>query len=79
MNYCKEEQEYAEYQSQVSRERQMNPCDVSDGVYMLVDDASPNEGGLYFRSLRGAYTWAQNTNDFSHGEWSVYEIGGKVL
>jgi hypothetical protein len=52
---------------------------------MLVDDASPSESPLYFRSLQSAVDWAETDNNFRlsqyKGEetWSVYRVGGKVL
>ena len=79
MNYCETEHEQIDYQAQLVKERDINPCDIHWAKYLLHDDASPSESPLYFRTLKGAYTWAQNSNDFAHGEWSVYEVGGKVL
>ena len=79
MNYCETEHEQIDYQANLANERDMNPCDIHWAKYLLHDDASPSESPLYFRTLKGAYTWAQNSNDFAHGEWSVYEVGGQVL
>ena len=79
MNYCETEHEHIDYQAQLANERDMNPCDIHWAKYLLHDNASPSESPLYFRTLKGAYTWAQNSNDFAHGEWSVYEVGGQVL
>ena len=80
MNYAEQQLEYLEYQAQLNNEKNTHPCDVSEGVYMLVDDASPSEPPLFFRSLKGANTWAEGSYPFSeHGEWSVYRVGNKVL
>ena len=79
MNYCEEQLEYLEWKAQVESEKKFNPCDISEGVYALVDDASPSESPLYFTSLKGAVDWAENTYDFAHGEWSVYRVGNKIL
>ena len=79
MNYCETEHERLDYQGNLANERDMNPCDIHWAKYLLHDNASPSESPLYFRTLKGAYTWAQNSNDFAHGEWSVYEVGGQVL
>ena len=79
MNYCETEHEHIDYQAQLASERDMNPCDIHWAKYLLHDNASPSESPLYFRTLKGAYTWAQNTIDYAHGEWSVFELGGQVL
>ena len=79
MNYCETEHEHLDLQANLANERDMNPCDIHWAKYLLHDNASPSESPLYFRTLKGAYTWAQNSNDFAHGEWSVYEVGGQVL
>lgn len=83
MNYCEEQLEYLEWKAQVESEKKSNPCDISEGVYALVDDASPSESPLYFTSLKGAVDWAENDNQYfsSQGveQWSVYRIGNKVL
>lgn len=83
MNYCEEQIEYLEWQAQAEKEKNANPCDVAEGVYMLVDDASPSESPLYFRSLKGSVDWAENNNQYisyqGEEQWSVYRIGGKVL
>lgn len=79
MNYCETEHEHIDLQGNLANERDMNPCDIHWAKYLLHDNASPSESPLYFRTLKGAYTWAQNSNDFAHGEWSVYEVGGQVL
>ena len=72
MNYCETEHEHIDLQGNLANERDMNPCDIHWAKYLLHDDASPSESPLYFRTLKGAYTWTQNSNDFAHGEWSVY-------
>ena len=83
MNYCQEQLEYLEWQAQAKKEKDTNPCDLAEGVYMLVDDASPSESPLYFRSLKGAVDWAENDNQYISyqgvEQWSVYRVGGKVL
>jgi len=79
MNYCETEHEQIDYQAEQTQSAWLDPCGVHEASYILVDDASPSEAPLYFRTLRGAYTWAQNTNDFAHGEWSVFKLGGQVL
>jgi hypothetical protein len=80
MNYSRDEQEYMEYISNATSEKMLHPCDVAEGVYMLVDDASPSEPPVYFRSLKGAVSWAEGSYPFSdHGEWSVYIVGKQVL
>ncbi len=80
MNYAQEQLEYLEWQAQAEKEKKTNPCDVAEGVYMLVDDASPSEPPLYFHSLQSAYWWAVTDNNFGEEEtWSVYRVGGKVL
>ena len=49
----------------------------------LVDDASPSESPVYFRSLKGAVDWAENDDQYisyqGEEQWSVYRVGGKVL
>lgn len=85
MNYCQEQIEYLEYQAQVENEKNTHPCDLAEGVYMLVDDSSPSESPLYFRSLQGAVDWAETDNNFRLSQykdeetWSVYRVGNKVL
>ena len=83
MNYCETEHEQIDYQAQLANERDAHPCDVAEGVYMLVDDASPSESPLYFRSLKGAVDWAENDDQYisyqGEEQWSVYRVGGKVL
>ena len=83
MNYCETEHEHIDYQAELANERATQPCDVAEGVYMLVDDASPSESPLYFRSLQSAVDWAENDNQYISyqgvEQWSVYRVGGKVL
>lgn len=79
MNYCETEHEQIDYQAEQTQSAWLDPCGVHEANFILVDDASPSEPPLYFRVLRGAYTWAQNTNDYAHGEWSVFKLGGQVL
>jgi hypothetical protein len=83
MNYCEEQLEYLEWQAQAKKEKNVSTCDLAEGVYMLVDDASPSESPLYFRSLQGAVDWAENDNQYisyqGQEQWSVYRVGGKVL
>ena len=89
MNYAQEQMEYLEWKAQVEQEKNTNPCDLAEGVYMLVDDSSPSEPPFYFRTLQGAVDWAENDNQYisyqgDHGfhiqeQWSVYRVGGKVL
>ena len=80
MNYAQEQMEYLEWQAQKAKHESLAPTDVAEGVYMLEDDASPSEPPLFFRSLKGANTWAEGSYPFSeHGEWSVYRVGNKVL
>ena len=85
MNYCETEHEYIDYQAQLANERATHPCDVAEGVYMLVDDASPSEPPLYFRSLQGAVDWAETDNNFRLSQykeeetWSVYRVGEKLI
>lgn len=81
MNYCQEQLEYLEWQAQAKKERldAINPCDLAEGVYMLVDDVSPSESPLYFRSLQSAVDWAENDDQYIKDEWSVYRVGGKLL
>lgn len=80
MNYAQEQMEYLEWQAQKAKEESLSPTDVGEGVYMLVDDASPSEPPLFFRSLKGATLWAEGSYPFSeHNEWSVYLIGSKAL
>ena len=83
MNYCEEQLEYLEWQAQAEKEKNVSTCDLAEGVYMLVDDASPRESPLYFRSLQGAVDWAENDNQYisyqGQEQWSVYRVGGKVL
>lgn len=74
-----EQLEYLELKAQAEKEKKTNPCDVAEGVYMLVDDASPSESPLYFHSLQSAYWWAVTDNNFGEETWSVYRVGGKVL
>jgi len=83
MNYCEEQQEYLEWQAQAKQEKKANPCDISEGVYALVDDASPSESPLYFTSLKGAVDWRRDGGRYISyqgvEQWSVYRIGNKVL
>jgi hypothetical protein len=83
MNYCEEQLEFLEWQAQQEKEKNLNPCDLAEGVYMLVDDASPSESPLYFRSLKGAVDWAENNNQYisyqGQEQWSVYRVGNKLL
>ena len=79
MNYCETEHEHIDYQAEQTQSAWLDPCGVNEASFILVDDASPSEPPLYFRVLRGAYTWAQNTNDYAHGEWSVFKLDGQVL
>ena len=75
--------EYLELKAQAEKEKKTNPCDVAEGVYMLVDDASPSDSPVYFRSLRGAVDWAENDDQYisyqGEEQWSIYRVGGKVL
>jgi len=83
MNYCEEQLEYLDWKAQQEKEKNTNSCDLAEGVYMLVDDASPSESPLYFHSLQGAVDWAENNNQYisyqGQQQWSVYRVGGKVL
>jgi len=79
MNYAKEQLEYLEWKAQLENEKQTHPCDIAQGVYALVDDDSPSESPVYFRSIDGAVDWAKNTYPYSNGNWSVYKIGTKVM
>ena len=83
MNYAQEQLEYLEWQAQAKQEKNANSCDLAEGVYMLVDDASPSEAPLYFRSLQSAVDWAETDNQYISyqgvEQWSVYRIGNKVL
>ena len=79
MNYAQEQLEYLEWKAQFKMEQKMNPCDIKEGVYALVDDDSPSESPIYFESLEGAVSWAKGSYPFVNGHWSVYRIGGKVL
>jgi hypothetical protein len=80
MNYCEEQLEYLEWKAQHENEKQTHSCDIAYGRYMLVDDASPSESPMYFRSLHAATLYADGTYPFSqHHEWSVYRVGHKVL
>jgi len=83
MNYCEEQLEYLDWKAQQEKEKNTNSCDLAEGVYMLVDDASPSESPLYFRSLQSAVDWAENNNQYisyqGQQQWSVYRVGGKVL
>ena len=65
MNYCETEHEHIDLQANLANERDMNPCDIHWAKYLLHDNASPSESPLYFRTLKGAYTWAQ-TQMISH-------------
>ena len=79
MNYAQEQLEYLEWKAQAEQERLTHPCDITEGGYALVDDDSPSEGAVYFLSLEGAVSYAQNTYPYSSGHWSVYRIGQKVM
>ena len=83
MNYCEEQLEYLEWKAQQEKEKNTNSCDLAEGVYMLVDDASPSESPLYFRSLQSAVDWAENNDQYisyqGQQQWSVYRVGRKVL
>ena len=71
--------EYLELKAQAEKEKEENPCDVAEGVYMLVDDASPSESPLYLHSLQTAYWWAVTHNNFGEETWAVSRVGEKVL
>ena len=79
MNYAQEQLEYLDWKAQQQTEERLTPCDIAVGVYALVDDDSPSESPLYFRSLDGAVKWAEGTYPYSNGHWSVYRISDKVL
>jgi hypothetical protein len=80
MNYAQEQIEYLEWKAELAKEESLSPTDVGEGVYMLVDDASPSEPPKYFHSLESAVGWAEHDYPYSeHGEWSVYKVGNKVL
>lgn len=79
MTYAQEQLEYLEWKAQFKQEQQTNPCDISEGVYALVDDDSPSESPLYFRSIEGAVKWASGSYPYCNGHYSVYRIGNKVL
>ena len=83
MNYCEQALEFAEWKAQREIERQSNPCDPYTGAYMLLDEASPDEPPKYFTSLEGAVNWAETDNQYiSHQgveQWSVYQVGNKVM
>ena len=83
MNYAQEQMEYLEWKAQAEQEKNTHPCDLAEGVYMLVDDSSPSEPPFYFRTLQGAVDWAENNNQYISyqgvEQWSVYRIGNKVL
>tara|TARA_Y100000592_G_C5260419_1_gene217060 strand:+ start:186 stop:443 length:258 start_codon:yes stop_codon:yes gene_type:complete len=85
MSYAQEQLEYLEWKTQAKQEKLTNPCDLAEGVYMLVDDASPSEAPLYFRSLRSAVDWAETDYNFRLSQykeketWSIYRVGHKVL
>lgn len=80
MNYAQEQMEYLEWKAELAKEKSLSPTDVGEGVYMLVDDASPSDPPLFFHSIEGASKWAEGSYPFSeHGEWSVYRVGNKVL
>lgn len=83
MNYAQEQLEYLEWQAQAKQEKNTNSCDLAEGVYMLVDDASPSEAPLYFHSLQSAVDWAETDNQYISyqgvEQWSVYRVGNKVL
>lgn len=83
MNYCEEQLEYLEYKAQLEQEKNTQPCDISTGVYILVDDASPSESPVYFKTLNGAVAWAESGDQYityrGESQWSVYRVGEKVL
>ena len=60
MNYCEQENEYADHVPELDCEKRNNPCDIRVGAYMLVNDASPDQPAKYFLSLSGAVRWAEN-------------------
>ena len=83
MNYCEQALEFAEWKAQREIERQSNPCDPYTGAYMLLDEASPDEPPKYFTSLEGAVNWAETDNQYISyqgvEQWSVYQVGNKVM
>lgn len=83
MNYCEQENEYADHVAELDCEKRNNPCDIRVGAYMLVNDASPDQPAKYFLSLSGAVRWAENDNDYiiynQTEDWSIYRVGNKVL
>lgn len=78
MNYSTDEHEYLDWVGQSNIEKKYSPCDIHDGAYMLVDDASPDEPPKYFTSLKGAVNWAETDNEYTE-QWSVYQVGNKVM
>ena len=47
MNYCEQENEYADHVAELDCEKRNNPCDIRVGAYMLVNDASPDQPAKY--------------------------------
>ena len=80
MSYAQDQLEYLEWKAQHEKEKSLSPTDVREGVYMLVDDASPTELPLFFTSLKSATLYAEGNYPWvKHSEWSVYRVGHKVL
>ena len=80
MSYAQEQLEYLEWKAQQKKEVLLSPTDVREGVYMLVDNASPSDPPIYFPSLKGAVLWAEGSYPYcDHGEWSVFRVGNQVL
>ena len=79
MNYCIDGHDHMEIKSQFEQERMTEPCDIAEGVYALVDDDSPSESPIYFRSIEGVVSWAEGSYPYCNGNWSAYKVGTKVL
>lgn len=83
MNYSTDEHEYLDWVEQSNTENKYNPCDIHYGAYMLVDEASPDALPRYFTTLDGAVSWAKNDKQYASyqgvEQWSVYQVGNKVM
>ena len=80
MSYAQDQLEYLEWKAQFEKEKSLSTTDVREGVYMLVDDASPTESPMFFTSLKSATLYAEGNYPWSkHSEWSVYRVGHQVL
>lgn len=67
-------------------ENLFQPCDADEATCVLVDNVSPSEPALFFRTVQYAINWAKHDNNFRYDQhhpgeetWSIYELKGKAV